>query len=152
MKHAFRNISLALLIAAMSATPMTAAAQGWARNGSQSGAQLGTQSRTQLRTPGTAQSATGPIQQRQQIHLQDRLTVRQGVTLNGRAGPGTQYQRLQALQSGTELKLLAQQRGWAQVEAPDGQQLWVSSRYLNCDGSCAAQAGTPMGRGPADNR
>ncbi|SFI82785.1 SH3 domain-containing protein [Celeribacter neptunius] len=124
MKHSLRKLTTFLLITTMAAAPMVA----------------------------FAQSGPRPIQQQRQmqVQVQDRYCVRQGVTLNGRAGPGTQYHKMLTLRSGTQLKLLNQQRGWAQVETPQGERVWVSSRYLMCDGTCGLQLGTP--RGPAYNR
>ncbi|WP_339690963.1 SH3 domain-containing protein [Celeribacter baekdonensis] len=134
MKHGRHIFSTSLLIAALAAAPMVAPFAAM------------------------AQSAPRPMQQQQQlkVHVQDQIYVRKGVTLNGRAGPGTQYHKLFALHSGTQLKLLNQQGGWAEVQTPQGQKAWVSSRYLMCDGTCGLhlgmQTGPQTGMGPGANR
>lgn len=50
--------------------------------------------------------------------------------LNGRSGPGTDYDVVEQLPHGTELEVLERQGVWWKVETMLGKELWVHSRFL----------------------
>lgn len=56
--------------------------------------------------------------------------VNPGVTLNGRVGPGTVYQREALLPPGTKVQMVARYGNWLRVRTPSGQILWVYAPYL----------------------
>ncbi|MBL1320024.1 MAG: lipopolysaccharide transport periplasmic protein LptA [Methylophaga sp.] len=55
------------------------------------------------------------------------------TNLNVRTGPGTQYEKLGVLYSGSELFILTEQKDWVQIRGVINDQIvigWVSRRYL----------------------
>jgi N-acetylmuramoyl-L-alanine amidase len=50
--------------------------------------------------------------------------------LNGRAGPGTNYEVIEKLPQGTFVERLDRKGVWWFVETEDGKQLWVHSKFL----------------------
>ena len=50
--------------------------------------------------------------------------------LNARSGPGTTYDVLEQLPPGKQLELISRQGVWWFMEKPNGQQLWVHSKFL----------------------
>ena len=61
---------------------------------------------------------------------QETLFVRDGVTLNGRSGPGTGYKRLHQLPGGSSVILLERSGTWGRVRLDTGTVLWVFLDYL----------------------
>ena len=61
---------------------------------------------------------------------QETLYVRDGVTLNGRSGPGTGYKRLHQLPGGSSVILLGRSGTWGRVRLDTGTVLWVFLDYL----------------------
>ena len=57
--------------------------------------------------------------------------------LNMRSGPGTGHDPIKAYTRGTELQVLARDRtgSWLKVRAPDGQEGWMSTGFLQVNGS-----------------
>jgi serine protease Do len=63
-------------------------------------------------------------------------------TLNVRAGPGTDYQRIASVSADTSFNVIGQVENcaWLLVEDEDGEQGWISgaARFVTLDGDCAA--------------
>ena len=57
--------------------------------------------------------------------------VRVNSRLNVRSGPGTGYQIKGTLPAGRSVSVINEQNGWYQLEANNGEQFWVDSRYIS---------------------
>ena len=57
--------------------------------------------------------------------------VRVNTRLNLRSGPGTGYKVKGTLPSGRSVSVINEQNGWYQLEANNGEQYWVDSRYIS---------------------
>ena len=55
--------------------------------------------------------------------------VAQGVTLNARSGPGTNYHVMYKLPACAQVQVMGWQHGWAKVSYQHNQ-YWVSGKYL----------------------
>ena len=64
-------------------------------------------------------------------------------SLNMRAGPGTDYDKVGAVRAGDVLLVIREQPGWLQVELPNGDTGWVSTRYVRPAGSGQPEPQTP---------
>jgi hypothetical protein len=60
----------------------------------------------------------------------ETLYVQNGVTLNGRKGPGTQHMAIASLSGGAALSLLERSGRWVKVRTVEGLVLWVHVDYL----------------------
>jgi uncharacterized protein YgiM (DUF1202 family) len=56
---------------------------------------------------------------------------------NVRGGPGTEYDKVDALTVGTPLLVLAQHNGWYQAQRDDGSIVWVAAELLDLDPAIA---------------
>jgi len=56
--------------------------------------------------------------------------VKEGVNLNARSGPGSNYATRQVLKPGSKITVVKQQGSWAQIKTTEGLLLWVFNSYL----------------------
>ena len=56
---------------------------------------------------------------------------------NVRGGPGTNYDKVSELPSGTQLQVLAQIDGWYQARGNDGRMIWIAGELLDLDPAVA---------------
>lgn len=59
--------------------------------------------------------------------------VRGNIRLNLRAGAGTQFKILGAVETGDQLEVLARGESWTRVRTTDGQTGWIPAGYLETD-------------------
>lgn len=57
-------------------------------------------------------------------------TVRVSDSLNVRTGPGTEYDRVDALGNGTAVTITGEEKGWYQISYGEGKNGWVSGDYI----------------------
>ncbi len=63
-------------------------------------------------------------------HAQPPRYVTDALRLEARSGPGTTHRILRYLESGTQVRVLEDSDGWSRVRAPDGEEMWILTRYL----------------------
>lgn len=64
------------------------------------------------------------------VQAQGVQYVTDSLPLEARTGPSTSHKIVRMLESGTRVTVLEESEGYSRIRTPDGQEVWILSRYL----------------------